>query len=78
MKSGAACAIWARVMTSFVDTLDIVTPPQHGTVRTRGLSGVIYRPEKGYLGEDAFSFERRGAAQFHKGNSLVRVNVNVE
>jgi len=78
VKSGAACAIWARVMTPFVDALDIETPPLHGTLRTRGLSGVIYRPEKGYLGDDVFVFTRRGASQFHKGDSLVRVDVNVE
>ena len=58
VKSGVACAIWARVITTFVDTLDVVTPPRHGTLRTRGLSGVIYRPDKDYVGEDAFAFVR--------------------
>ena len=27
VKSGAACAIWARAMTPFIDALDIETPP---------------------------------------------------
>jgi len=78
VKRGSACAIWARVAYSFIDTLTIVSPPQHGTLRVRGLSGVIYRPEPGYSGSDAFAFERWGAAQYRKGNSLVRVEVNVE
>jgi hypothetical protein len=78
VKSGVGCAIWARVMTTFVDTLDVVTPPRHGTLRTRGLSGVIYRPDKDYVGEDAFAFVRQGASQYHKGVSLVRVEVSVE
>ena len=78
VKSGVGCAFWARVMTTFVDSLDIVTPPRHGTLRTRGLSGVIYRPDKDYLGEDAFAFVRQGASQYHKGSSLVRVEVSVE
>ncbi|MGZ9156508.1 MAG: Ig-like domain-containing protein, partial [Candidatus Binatia bacterium] len=78
VKRGSACAVWARVATAFVETLTVESAPRHGTLRLRDLSGVIYRPDPGFAGSDAFAFERRGAAQHHKRNSLVRVEVNVE
>jgi len=78
VKAGAACAIWERPLNSFVDSLIIENPPKHGAVRARGLSGVVYRPEPGYAGEDSFSFVRTGSVEYRKGNSLVRVKVSVE
>src|SRR4051812_18648808 len=47
VKAGKACAITSPVATTFVETLSIETAPGHGTLRTRGLSGVIYRPDPG-------------------------------
>ena len=78
VKNGTACAIWSRVSNTFVDSLDIEVAPRHGTLRTRGLSGVIYRPEPGYSGGDAFVFVRRELAQPRGRQSRVRVQVSVE
>jgi hypothetical protein len=78
VTGGAGCAIWARVSNTFVDSLDIEAAPRHGTLRRRGLSGVIYRPEPGYVGDDAFAFVRRESSRGRDGDSFVRVYVHVK
>ena len=70
-----ACPVFARPGTARVDALNVAIPPQHGTLRPRGRTGVIYRPEHGFKGADAFAFSMQGASAFYKGAALVRVNV---
>ncbi len=78
VKHGADCAIWSRISNTFVESLDVETAPEHGTLQTRSLSGVIYRPAPGYVGHDTFAFVRRESPQHMNRKSLVRVDVRVE
>jgi hypothetical protein len=78
VRAGTECAIWARVMDSFVDYLGIESQPAHGTVRTRGLNGLIYSPNPGYVGDDSFSFMRKRSVRDQNNSSVIQVRVSVE
>lgn len=77
MKAGLACPIVVRAGSASVDKLEILSMPQAGTVAERGRTGVTYRPQAGFKGEDSFIFAMRGRSDAHSGTSIVRVSVSV-
>src|SRR5262249_13570568 len=56
VSHNAACAIWAKADNMAVSDLTITLPPQHGRVKMRGRTGVIYIPAPGFAGPDQFAF----------------------
>jgi hypothetical protein len=78
VKRGSACGVWARIATAFVDSMNVEVSPQHGSLQRRGLTGVIYTPDRGYVGKDFFALARHGASAAYKGTSLTRIEVTVE
>jgi hypothetical protein len=73
----APCLLSLRLGTAQVDALTITTAPQHGAVSPRGRTGVVYRPQAGFRGEDAFWFSFDGRSNQNPGAAVVRVGVTV-
>jgi hypothetical protein len=77
VPANAPCAIWPRA-TSRVDDFKITAPPENGIAAPRARSGVVYRPNPNFRGEDAFSFSLRGKSGRFDGESVIRVQVLVK
>ena len=77
MGAGAACAIALTGIDLTVNELAVLTAPRHGKVAPRGRTGVVYRADSGYRGEDTFDFAVRGRSDGEDGISVVRVQVTV-
>jgi hypothetical protein len=78
VKNDSACGIWAPIATAFIDSMSIEVQPQHGKLQQRGVSGVIYTPDRGYVGKDSFALARQGRSATYKGISRTRIEVTVE
>jgi hypothetical protein len=77
VQGGSACALWIKGATASIGDLEITSPPRHGVVLTRGRTGVVYQPERQFVGRDSFAFTLRGTSPADVGTSIARVNVNV-
>jgi len=78
VKNDGACGIWAPIATAFIDSMSIEVRPQHGRLQQRGVSGVIYTPDRGYVGKDSFVLARQGTSATYKGISRSQIEVTVE
>jgi len=76
--AGTACSLSVKAAMASFDQLEITAPPQHGAVTVRGRTGVIYRPEPQYSGDDFFAFAPRGQSARRDGMPVVRVSVTVK
>ncbi len=77
LDRNTACSVWLRPGSASVDKLDITSPPRHGTLAPRGRTGVIYRADRNFKGEDFFAFAMHGQSAAYNGTSVVRVRVQV-
>jgi hypothetical protein len=77
VASGIACPVWAQPLSATVDELQITTPPQNGQALLRGRTGMIYRPNAGFKGEDFVAFAMQGRSHADHGRAIVRVRVTV-
>ena len=50
------CTILIPAGSAILDDITVDTPPQHGTLTARGRAGTVYRPNRGFKGDDAFAF----------------------
>lgn len=75
--SGMACTVAVRAGSAAIDDITVTAQPGHGSIAPRGRTGVIYRPEGRYRGEDGFELALRGRAGAHEGVAVVRVRVTV-
>jgi hypothetical protein len=78
VKGNIACAVSARLGAARVNAMNIVELPRHGRLRPRGRTGVIYRPDADFKGEDDFAFTMHGVSTSYKGDARVRVAVIVQ
>jgi hypothetical protein len=78
VQSGAPCSIRARTGSAWVEGLSIDSPPRHGELAPRGRTGVFYRPDPKFKGEDSFAFALRGGPRSSRATSVIRVRVTVE
>jgi len=78
VPAGTACSFWVKEATASFDQLEITSAPQHGAVTARGRTGVIYRPEPQFTGDDVFALALRGESVRREGASLIRVSVTVK
>lgn len=76
-RRGASCPIFVRRTVAMVDRLNVTVVPRNGIVTPRGGTGVVYRPNKDFKGEDFFAFAMRVQLSNYVGTSLVRVRVTV-
>jgi hypothetical protein len=77
LSRNTACPVLLRPGSASVDKLEITTLPRHGALAPRGRTGVIYRADRNYKGEDFFAFAMRGQSAAYNGTSVVRVHVQV-
>ena len=56
-----------------LDGLSIDAAPQYGTLSPRGRTGVIYRPDRAFTGNDTFVFSLHG-----RSSSTVRIRASVD
>jgi hypothetical protein len=77
-SAGTPCLVSLGLGSARVDKLTITVDPQHGAVAPRGRTGVIYRPQSDFRGEDAFWFSIDGPSNQNPGAAVVRVGITVE
>jgi len=77
-SSGIACTVSVQTGSAVIDDLTVTSPAQHGSVAPRGRTGVIYRPQGNYQGEDQFELALRGRSDAKAGVAIVRVRVTVQ
>jgi hypothetical protein len=75
---GMPCSIRALTGSAMVEDLTIDSPPQHGELTPRGRTGVFYRPDPKFKGEDFFAFGLRGGPSSSRATSIIRVRVTVK
>lgn len=76
VSSGDRCAIRMRSSTGPIHSVEIVQRPANGTVVIEPPHRTIYRSRPGYVGNDSFTYARRGLTT--GGSPVVRtVRVNV-
>jgi hypothetical protein len=78
VSAGVPCPLSLRLGSARVDSLNVAVPPSHGVVTPRGRTGLVYRPFRGFRGEDAFSFSLHGRSSQSSGEAVVRVRVTVQ
>lgn len=71
---GNPCIVFLQPTAGPLEELAVATPPSHGIVAVRGRTGVTYRAEARYRGEDAFVLRLRNR---EGGVATVRVRVEV-
>jgi hypothetical protein len=76
--SGTPCSVRALTGSTTVEDLRIESQPQFGAVVPRGRTGVVYRPDPKFKGEDSFTFALRGGASSLRATSVVRVHVTLK
>jgi hypothetical protein len=68
---GCSFSVWRRIATHDpYDALDVSQPPAHGTVHIEARHRIVYVPQKGFSGKDAF-----GVASTPKGVVAMQVLV---
>jgi hypothetical protein len=60
------------------DPACIHVPPRYGELAPRGRTGVFYRPDPKFKGEDSFAFALRGGPSSSHAKSVIRVQVTVK
>jgi hypothetical protein len=78
-SGGSICATeLAPASTTEMSNLRIAHRAAHGLAALSGLTGIAYRPQDGFKGQDSFSFSFSGTGSQSRGTTLVKVNVTVD
>jgi hypothetical protein len=56
LPANTPCTILVRTGNAVLDDIVVHAPPKHGTLTSRGRTGVVYRPAPGFKGSDSFIF----------------------
>jgi Bacterial Ig domain len=59
-SAGQPCGIRLRSSAGPTFGADIVERPKHGTAVVQGPHRIVYTAQAGYLGEDSFTYARKG------------------
>jgi hypothetical protein len=76
--SGTACTVAVQPGAAVIEDLIVTVAAQHGSIAPRGRTGVVYRAQGNYRGEDSFALALRGRSETQHGVAIVRVRVNVQ
>jgi hypothetical protein len=77
-SSGRPCGIRLRTSSGPTFGVEVVERPKHGTVSVNAPHRVIYRSQAGYVGEDSFTYARKGLDTRNASVTMtVRVAVRV-
>ena len=72
------CTILIPAGGATLDEITVDTPPQHGTLTARGRTGTVYRPNRGFKGDDAFAFSLNARSGAVRESSIVRVQASIK
>jgi hypothetical protein len=78
LRSNSRCPAFVHTGSVSLDEPIIAVEPSHGTLTPRGRSGVYYRPEANFTGQDFFMMTLSGRTSTQAGTMTVRVNVSVQ
>ena len=73
-----SCTILVPAGSANLDDITIDSPPHHGTLTARGRTGTVYRPNRGFKGEDAFSFSLNARAGAVRESSTIHVQAIIK
>jgi hypothetical protein len=76
-KQGASCPIFVRTTIAAIDRIVVTVKPRNGTATPRATSGIIYRSNSRFTGDDFFVFNTWFNLLNYKKKSEVRVKVTV-
>jgi hypothetical protein len=76
VRAGVPCSIVARIDAPVAE-LTVTRLPANGTLVASGRTGLVYRPEPSFRGEDFFAFAMHAGRPGHDDTSVVRVHVAV-
>jgi hypothetical protein len=71
------CTVQVQAGSATLDDLVVTAPPAHGVLTPRGRTGVIYRPDRGFRGDDGFVFSLQGTVDATRTSSAIRVRASV-
>ena len=77
VPANTPCTILVQAGSTALDSITIDAPPERGTLTPRGRTGVVYRPQRGFKGEDAFAFSLHGRPSSVRETSIIRVRSSV-
>jgi hypothetical protein len=78
VPSGVSCSVRTLTGDATIADLTIDSPPRYGDLAPRGRTGVFYRSDPKFKGEDSFTFALRGGASSAHAKSVIRVRVTVK
>jgi len=77
MPANSPCTILVWAGSTALDGITIDAPPERGTLTPRGRTGVVYRPHRGFKGDDAFAFSLHGRSSSVRETSIIRVRASI-
>jgi hypothetical protein len=77
VKSGFMCPISLPRGPAGIDDLIVSVPPRHGTVWPDGATGLIYRSDRDFHGEDHFSIARQNRSDPGRHQIAIAITVKV-
>jgi len=73
--AGAPCAFTLRIAATSIESIEMLTPPGHGTTSLSPHNRIHYRPNGTFRGEDSFEVAVRGRSPADDRVAVVRVDV---
>jgi hypothetical protein len=78
VPANTPCTLLVRAGSATLDEISIDTPPQHGTLVPRGRTGTVYRPDRGFKGDDVFVFAVNARSTTGQERAIIRVQATVK
>jgi hypothetical protein len=78
MTRDVPCTILLQIGSAALDDLVVQSRPENGSLTPRGRTGVVYRPDPRFRGEDNFAFAVQGRLGAIAETSVVRVHAVVK
>jgi hypothetical protein len=78
LPADAPCTILVKAGSAVLDGITIDAPPRHGTLALRGRTGVVYRPNPGFRGDDAFAFSLHRRSGTVPDSAAIQVRAVIE
>jgi hypothetical protein len=78
VPANTPCTILIPAGGATLDDITVDEPPQHGTLTARGRTGTIYRPNRGFKGQDVFAFSLNARSGAARESAAVRVQASIK
>ena len=72
------CTILIPAGSATLDDITVDVPPQHGTLTARGRTGTVYRPHRGFKGDDEFAFSLNARSGAVLESTMIRVQASIK